>query len=384
MTGIDSKRRGALLRLALALVLFKIFVLLVALSSPVLLPGFFSENYYRGNFHWPPDEAPHALTTLKTWDAQHYLYLATEGYKPGRMPIAFFPLYPWLIRALATLPGVGSQAAALLLANGLSIAAVLLLFDLLRRRHPGTEEWTTVFLLAFPGALFFHFPYTESLFLFLAVAVLAAIERDRWGVAAGAAFLLALTRPNGVLIAGLLAYELLVRVRRKQRPTPMMLLCVGAPVLGLGAYFLFMQAATGDAMAGIEMQRAFHAGRSVTNLFDVGGMLLNLLDVEVIHGIQHSLLDRLAFLLVLATLVPLWRIDKALFWFALPMALLGPLSGSLVSYTRFAAVIFPTSLVLARALGGQDRVFYRYLTAAVFFVVQIILLLRHATNHWAG
>ena len=38
-------------------------------------------------------------------------------------------------------------------------------------------------LLAFPGALFFHFPYTESLFLFLAVATLVALARRamaRW------------------------------------------------------------------------------------------------------------------------------------------------------------------------------------------------------------
>ena len=164
----------------------------------------------------------------------------------------------------------------------------------------------------------------------------------------------------------------------------MVLLCMSAPLLGLGTYFVFMKSATGDPFAGLEMQQAFHAGRSIANLFDVPALFRNLGSVEVIHGVEHSLLDRLAFLLVLATLVPLWRLDRAFFWFALPMALLGPLSGSLVSYTRFAAVIFPTHLVLAKVLSGRDRAFYRALTAAVFFTVQIVLLLRHATNHWAG
>ena len=48
-------------------------------------------------------------------------------------------------------------------------------------------------------------------------------------------------------------------------------------------------------------------------------------------------------------LVPLWRLDRMLFWYALPMALVGPLSGSFVSYTRFAAVLFPCHLVVAAA-----------------------------------
>ena len=115
----------------------------------------------------PPTQA----TRLSTWDAQHYLFLATEGYHAGQRSITFFPLFPWLIRLTAALPGIGPLAAALLVANALSIAAILLLHRFLEQRHPGAGADSVLLLLAFPGALFFHFPYTESLFLFLAVAV---------------------------------------------------------------------------------------------------------------------------------------------------------------------------------------------------------------------
>ena len=384
MTTADPQRRDVYVPAAIALVLFKVFVLGLAFGSGALLPGFFSESSYRGNFHWPPDQPPTLATRLETWDAQHYLYLATEGYGPGRWSIAFFPLYPWLIRAVAALPGIAPLAAALLVANALSLAAFLMLLRFLEERHPGAGQGALLLLLAFPGALFFHLPYTESLFLFLAVAVAAATASGRMPFAAAAAFLLALTRPNGVLIAAVLAHAAWSRWRRDRRIPAAHLLALASPFLGFGVYLAFMQSAAGGAFAGFAMQDAFHAGRSMASLVDLPHLARELADVRAFHGIDHSLLDRLAFLFALSTLVPLWRLDRSLFWYALPMALVGPLSGSLVSYTRFAAVLFPCHLVLARALNGERRRPWLWLTIAVFYGLQIVLLLRHVNFRWAG
>ncbi len=104
----------------------------------------------------------------------------------------------------------------------------------------------------------------------------------------------------------------------------------------------------------------------------------------MVHGVLYSLLDRLAFGFVVVALVPLWRLDRMLFWYALPMALVGPLSGSFVSYTRFAAVLFPCHLVVARLLGSERRRPLLWLTLAVWYGVQMVLLLRHVNFRWAG
>jgi hypothetical protein len=383
MTTVDPKRGDTLFHVAIALVLFKAFLLLTLGSEP-LFPGFFNENAYYGNFHWPREAPPTLATRFATWDAQHYLFLATEGYGPGRPSIAFFPLYPWLIRAVAALPGIGPLGAALLIANLLSLAACLMLYRLLERSHPGSAADALVLTLAFPGALFFHFPYTESLFLFLAVAVIAAIARDRFLPAAGAAFLLALTRPNGVLIGAAIAWAVWTRWRRNRRISAAHLIALAAPAAGLVAYLLFMRAATGDAFAGFAMQDAFNARRSFGNFLQPLGVLRELADVRVLHGPNYSLLDRLSFLFVMATLVPLWRLDRTLFWYTLPMALVGPLSGSFVSYTRFAAILFPCHLVLASLLEGERRRPFFWLALAASYGLQIALLLRHIHFRWAG
>ena len=384
MTTVEHKRGNVLLRAALALVLFKIFVLALSLASRSLLPEFFNEDAYYGNFHWPRQQQPTQATRLSTWDAQHYLFLATEGYHAGQRSITFFPLFPWLIRLTAALPGIGPLAAALLIANALSVAAVVLLHQLIEHRHPGTADDSLLLLLAFPGALFFHFPYTESLFLFLAVAVALAVARERWLLAAVPAFLIPLTRPNGVLIGLLLLSAAVAHWRRERRISLGPTIALAAPALGFAAYLLFMRAATGNAFAGFDMQEAYNAGRSLGNFLRPLSVLRELGDVRMVHGVLYSLLDRLAFGFVVVALVPLWRFDRMLFWYALPMALVGPLSGSFVSYTRFAAVLFPCHLVVASLLGSERRRPFLWLTLAVWYGVQMVLLLRHVNFRWAG
>src|SRR5262245_14946056 len=128
MSTVDHQRGNVLAHLALALVLLKVFVLLLAYSTTSFFPGFFNQYADYGKFHWPPDRPPDQSDTLATWDAQHYRFLATQGYHAGQQSIAFFPLYPWLVRAVAALPGIGPLTAALLVANALSLAALLLLY----------------------------------------------------------------------------------------------------------------------------------------------------------------------------------------------------------------------------------------------------------------
>ena len=384
MTTVDQQRGGVLVRIAIALVLFKVFVLLLTWSSEAFFPGFFAVNNYYGNFHWPQGAPPTRATLFATWDSQHYFFLASEGYGPGRRSITFFPLFPWLIRAGEALPGIGPVGAGLLISNVLSLAGCLLLYRFLQQRHPRDADGTLLLLLAFPGALFFQFPYTESVFLFLAVVVLVALARDRLLPAAGAAFLLPLTRPNGVLIAAVLAHAAFARGRRDRTIPGAPLGAVGAPLLGFAVYLAFMRATTGNAFAGFDMQAAYNADRSLVSFLRPFAVLADLVDVQVIHGPLRSLLDRLAFLFAVATLVPLWRRDRLFFWYTLPMALVGPLSGSFVSYTRFAAILFPCHVVLAGALGEERRRPFLWLVLAISFGVQMVLLIRHINFRWAG
>ena len=113
------------------------------------------------------------LSPLARWDAVWYLRIADSGYGGSHARAAFFPLYPLLVRGLAT-PFGGSEAALLaagyLVALAAFLGALVLLHRLVSLELGRPLARPTLLLLAvFPAAVFFGAPYAESLFLALAV-----------------------------------------------------------------------------------------------------------------------------------------------------------------------------------------------------------------------
>jgi hypothetical protein len=178
------------------------------------------------------------------WDSHHYQGIALHGYNfyNQHWPnIAFFPLYPMLIRVLFPWTGGHTEAAAFLVANVAFFAALLLLYDLLSRDFDSTvARRTLVLLLVFPTSFFFGAGYSESLALGLTVAAVWAMRRQYWWLTGAAGFLLALTRLPGVFIAPVLAITYLQqhhwRWRTMTRPAFFAILL---PPLGLALFMLF-------------------------------------------------------------------------------------------------------------------------------------------------
>ncbi len=134
-----------------------------------------------------------------TWDAEHYLYLSAAGYAAGVRSIAFYPLWPMVIRATAALTGLSHPLMGLVLANVCSLGGWLLFHRVTARRlGEKLADAALAVLVVFPGALFFQFLYSESLFFLLLMGLWWGLERRRYGVAWGAAFLAPLARGVGV------------------------------------------------------------------------------------------------------------------------------------------------------------------------------------------
>lgn len=143
------------------------------------------------------------------WDGWWYTGIARHGYlffQPERQsPVAFFPLYPLLIRETAGVAGSALLAGfAITLASGLG-AAVLFHRWCLARFGSGTARYAVLLLLLYPFAFYLMGAvYADALFLFTAVGAFLAFELDRPVVAGLSAALATATRPVGVaLILGL-------------------------------------------------------------------------------------------------------------------------------------------------------------------------------------
>lgn len=167
--------------------------------------------------------SPDPLTALgrdwDQWDAQHYLYLASHGYAnsgDARNLIAFFPLYPALISAVASL-GLPIRLAALLISNVAGVLAAILLYEIGRidrGRNAGFRA--AAFFTVFPTAYFLLVGYTEALFCALAFGAVLAVRRQQWLFAGMLGGLAAATRLTGLALFPLLVIEL-VMARRALR-----------------------------------------------------------------------------------------------------------------------------------------------------------------------
>jgi Gpi18-like mannosyltransferase len=216
--------------------------------DPVSVPG------------WPartlPDPGWHNLfTAWERFDALWYLRIADQGYRIGDGSAAFFPLYPLVTRFLSVVLGGRPFAASLLVSNGALLVALTLLYDLTRSELSDPAARTTVVLLCvFPTSFFLFAPYTESLFLLLAVAALWAARRERWWLAAAAGFGATLTRSTGAVVAVALLAEAIQRSVDGDRGAVGALAAAAATLAGTFAYLLFWQVKADDWLAPIHQQ----------------------------------------------------------------------------------------------------------------------------------
>jgi len=150
------------------------------------------------------------LNAFSWWDGWWYVGIARRGYLTFRgatrqSSVAFFPLYPLAIRALARAVGGPLRAGFLLsLASGWG-AAVLFHRWCVEKLGPANARVAVLLLLLWPFAFYLMGAvYADALFLLSALAAFLALEHDRPVLAGLAAALATATRPVGAaLVLGL-------------------------------------------------------------------------------------------------------------------------------------------------------------------------------------
>jgi hypothetical protein len=291
------------------------------------------------------------------WDACWYTKIATFGYEATENSANFWPLFPLLTGILGRV-FLGAMAFAGMVVSGIAYVAAMAGLQRLVARDFDSETARRAILLisVFPTAFFLFAPFTESLFLALAVwAILAARER-RWWLAAACALLASLTRIQGVFLVLPLAWELVasrgglawrpgVGSRAALRAWLPGTAAVLAPIAGFASFLLFTAAATGqtpldtqDVWGGREFHPPWRVVEASWNWA-----------IERRDPLQLLNLGSLLLFIVL-TLVGLRRLPLSYTLFALPqIALLATRiqPTPLTSTARYLLVVFPAFVLLA-------------------------------------
>ncbi|MEV5732346.1 glycosyltransferase family 39 protein [Streptomyces sp. NPDC052292] len=312
--------------------------------------------------------AGHTLTRslAHSWDSRWYLHIAAHGY--GRLiwispagavqtDWAFFPLYPWLVRAAHTVLPCTPGQAALMVAWAAAGVAAYGLYLIGHRLYGRTTATALVALWAvLPHSVELTIAYTESLFAALAVWSLYSVLKGRWLWAGSLAALAGLSRPTGFAVAAALGVAAALELLRRRGRVPLTLWAgvLLAPLGWLG-YVLWVGARTGDLFRGY-----FTVQSAWDSRFDFGAGAVRFLRTLFRHG--GGVVYPVALMLVLTGVVlfGLLCLDRAplvLVVFAGVLVLLVLCgSGSFSSKPRFLLPAFPLLIPPARALARTWRV----------------------------
>ncbi|MGD3106730.1 hypothetical protein [Streptomyces sp. YGL11-2] len=205
------------------------------------------------------------------WDSGWYLGIAGHGYEHTlghdfhENNLAFFPLYPVLIKAVAAVTPGSRATAGLLIAVGCSLLAAWGVFAVGDRLH-GRRVGTALAVLwgAAPVAVIEWMGYTESLFTALAAWSLYAVLTGRWLAAGGLALLAGLTRPTGLALAAAVSLCALLALRRRPggaaaaAPAPRLLAAALLAPLGWLGYVGWVGLRLGRADGYFAVQKMWH------------------------------------------------------------------------------------------------------------------------------
>ncbi len=316
------------------------------------------------------------------YDSGHYRAIAMSGYsfEGVRWPnIAFFPLFPGLVRLTSPLVGNQINLAMLLISHLALFAALLLLYDLIGGDFNSPIAYRAlVLLLIFPTSFFFVAGYSESLALALLVGAVWAIRRQRWWLAGIIGGFLALTRLPGIMVGPILAFGYLQHHKWQWRSIRPDFLAVLLPPLGLALFMGFQWLRFGTPFAFLIAQQSW--GNQLSGPWVMPRILLTSLSTAQdmpIRLFQTMVWFSFAALLVLA-LVKLPRI----YGLTMLLFLLPPyLSNYHGSLPRYILLAFPAFIVLAIY---SARTWSRTLIVAVMLPLLVANVLLFVNGFWVG
>ncbi|MCX5368617.1 hypothetical protein [Streptomyces sp. NBC_00103] len=265
---------------------------------------------FGGGAHW--------WDVLATWDGWWYLQVAEKGYDPRPLEqlapgglftvkqnsVAFFPLYPGLIRGVSEITGLGLYGSGIVvsvLASFVAAAGIYAVISTLAGVRAGTIAaglWAVA-----PGAGVEWAVYSESLFVAIAAWCCYCVMKRRWVAAGLLAFVAGLNRPTSAALIGAVGLAAIValarRESRREHGISGPLYAMFAAPLGLLTYITWVGLSMGDLTAYFTLQREGWA-----HYFDFGSYTLDVLGNTAIgrhnYLFAFSVPDLLGVQLVLA------------------------------------------------------------------------------------
>ena len=304
------------------------------------------------------------------YDSGWYYQIARNGYQytpGGRGSIAFFPVYPFLMRHVGRAFGRTPSdlyIGGLLVSVIAFVIAMVALYYLARLDMPSRRAVRAPLVAAvFPFAFFFGAVYSEAVFLAAVVGSFYLFRTRRWLAGGVCGAIATATRVNGILIWPALAWIAWRTLwprgaavppgdppRRERLQALAGLLLVPA---GIGAYSLYVYQMTGNPLewaAALQRWEYYPGGSPWLALVRLVQAFVSRPYLFLAEGTMapYDLLNGLTALVFVAAVPFVWVRLGAAYGFYLAANLWLPLSsGQYEGLGRYCAVLFPCFIWVA-------------------------------------
>lgn len=288
------------------------------------------------------------------WDTGWYLDISQHGYTSGALDqlgihqtnIAFFPLYPLLMRFLGSIVG-NHYIAGLIISNFCLIVSCFYLYRLVRLDSDEASALKSVkYLLLFPVSFIFSGVFTESLYLTLTLMCFYYARTYKWQLVGITGFFLSLTRSVGVLVVLPLLYEGLMQLLKENedlksfknsRDKILPLFYLSLIPLGIISFMIFNYYLTGDFMAFAHAQVMWQRHTANPLLVLINGY----------HGNLYTAFEAAFATIFIYMFILFYRNIRFSYWLFGMYSIFVPLSTGIQSMPRFILVIFPIYILFA-------------------------------------
>jgi hypothetical protein len=313
------------------------------------------------------------------WDSGWFSDIARGGYRyveGGRSNVAYFPVYPMLMRYVGRLfgPRISDMYIGGIVVSWTAfVLAMIVLYYLARLDLPAPRAERAVLLTTiFPFAFFFGVVYTESVFLLFVLSSFYAFRTRRWlwGGLFGA--VATATRVNGIFILPALAWIAWRTVQPERRERALALAGLALVGSGIGIYSIFTYSLTGNPFewaASIQRWGYYPGGSPLVAPFRLARALI-VHPYAFLAGERMGVYDTLNGVMALsfAVSVPfVWRRLNAAYGMYLLANLWLPLSsGQYEGLGRYCSVMFPVFIWIATWRSGTATTWVVVLSAMLY------------------
>lgn len=336
--------------------IWRLFLSLLAICAGYILS--YKPSFPYGEVLLAP-LGPKWLSSWGNFDGVHYLTIVNNGYVGTGAIQAFFPLYPYTIKALhlfITNPLIiGVIVSTVCFGVALYYLYKLILLD---ESHEIATK-AILLLMFFPTAFFFTSLYAESLFLLEIVMCFYAVRKKQFGIAAFWAALASATKVTGILLVPALIIDYFASKENLKDSLPVKVKTLGIISLGgagLVSFMMYLQKTFGDWLFFIHVQTQFGVGRQVDKfvlLYQVFWRYCKMLATVSVNSpifytiVIEFLVGTIFFGIVIYAF---WKVRTSYAFFALCSFLVPTLTGTFTSLPRYVLVLFPAFIVLAKGL----------------------------------